>query len=123
MRSNVRAVRFDAYSFGSITIDGVTYEHDVVIDGGTVSKRRKKKSRPFRETYGHTPLSPEEDLPWSCRRLVVGTGASGALPIMDEVLREAERRGVEVVTLPTERALDLLRDEPARTNAVLHVTC
>jgi hypothetical protein len=42
---------------------------------------------------------------------------------MDEVIREAERRGVEVVALPTEDALDLIRDSPADTNAVLHVTC
>ena len=46
-------MRFDGYSFGTITINGVTYEHDVVIDGDTVSKRRKKKSKPFRDAYGY----------------------------------------------------------------------
>jgi len=116
-------VRFDSYAFGSLSIDGVTYNHDVMIDRGSISKRRKKKSKPFREAYGHTPLSAQEDIPWKCRRLVVGTGAAGAMPIMDEVIREAERRGVEVVALPTMEALDLLRDSPAHTNAVLHVTC
>jgi hypothetical protein len=116
-------VRFDSYSFGVIRIDGVTYDHDVVVDRGSVSKRKKKASKPFRDRYGHTPLSAEEDLPWKCRRLVVGTGAGGALPIMDEVINEAERRGVEIVALPTEEALDLLRDSSEQTNAVLHVTC
>jgi len=90
-------VRFDSYSFGSLSIDGVAYDHDVVIDRGSVSKRRKKRSKVFRDAYGHTPLSAEEDTPWRCRRLVVGTGAAGSLPIMEEVIREAERRGVEVV--------------------------
>jgi hypothetical protein len=116
-------VRFESYSFGVIRIDGVTYDHDVVVDRGSVSKRKKKASKPFRGRYGHTPLSPAEDLPWKCRRLVVGTGAGGALPIMDEVIDEAERRGVEIVAVPTEEALDLLRDSSEQTNAVLHVTC
>ena len=34
--------RFEAFSFGSIRIDGVTYEHDVLIDRGQVRKRKKK---------------------------------------------------------------------------------
>jgi len=38
-------MRFEAFSFGSIRIDGVTYEHDVVIDHGHVRKRKKKASQ------------------------------------------------------------------------------
>jgi hypothetical protein len=116
-------VRFDSYSFGAITIDGTTYEHDVVLDHGVVSKRRKKASRPLKGRFGHTPLSVEEPIPWDCSRLVVGTGASGSLPVMDEVIREAERRRVELVLLPTERAIEALRDAGDDANAILHVTC
>ncbi len=116
-------MRFESYSFGAITIDGVTYEHDVVIDHGSISKRSKRPSKPYRDQFGHTPLSAKEDLPWSCERLVIGTGASGSLPVMDDVLREAERRGVEVIATPTKQAMDLLSKHPKKTNAVLHVTC
>ena len=77
-------MRFEGFSFGSIRIDGTTYEHDVVIDRGQIRKRNKKPSKKFRDTFGHTPLSMEEDIPWKCRRLVIGTG-TGALPVMDEV--------------------------------------
>ena len=38
---------FEAFSFGSIRIDGVTYEHDVIIDHGYVRKRKKKASKKF----------------------------------------------------------------------------
>lgn len=61
-------VHFEAFSFGSIRIDGVTYEHDVVIDRGEVRKRKKKASKKYRESFGHTPLSIEEDIPWQCHR-------------------------------------------------------
>jgi len=113
---------FEAFSFGSIRIDGTTYECDVVIDRGHVSKRNKKPSKRFRSAFGHTPLSIEEDIPWKCRRLVVGTG-TGALPVMDEVKREAARREIELVILPTAEAIKTLQANPGKTNAILHVTC
>src|SRR5215467_4698380 len=114
--------RFEALSFGSIRIDGVTYEYDVVIDRGQVRKRKKKPSKKFRETFGHTPLSTEEKIPWKCRRLVIGTG-TGALPVMDEVTKEAKRRHVQLLILPTAKAIEELHENPEETNAILHVTC
>jgi len=115
-------MRFEKFSFGSIRIDGTTYENDVVIDRGQVRKRKKKPSKQFRGEFGHTPLSIEEKIPWKCRRLVVGTG-TGALPVMEEVKREARRLKIELMILPTKEAIKKLTQEPDGTNAVLHVTC
>lgn len=115
-------MRFESFSFGSIRIDGVTYQHDVVIDRGEVRKRKKKPSRKLRDTFGHTPLSVEEEIPWHCRRLVIGTG-TGALPVMEQVKLEAERRKIELVIVPTVSAIELLKQQSADTNAILHVTC
>jgi len=116
-------VKITAFSFGSIEIDGVTYDHDVVIDRGQVHKRKKKASKKFRDGFGHTPLSLEEPIPWKCVRLVIGTGVHGALPVMDELRREAQRRSVELLTLPTLEAIRVLNKTMTDTNAVLHVTC
>jgi hypothetical protein len=116
-------MKIEDFLFGSIRIDGTEYEHDVVIDRGKVGKRKKKASKPFREQYGHTPLSAREDIPWNCRRLIIGTGAYGSLPIMDEVAREAAERHVELVLLPTSEAIEKVNEGDAETNAVLHVTC
>jgi hypothetical protein len=118
-----RAVRFDGFAFGSITIDGETYEHDVVLDRGQVRKRRKGPSKAYREAFAHTPLSAEEEIPWDCRRLIVGTGAAGSLPVMDEVGREAARRGMDLLTVPTHEAIEALEADQRDTNAILHVTC
>jgi hypothetical protein len=117
------AMRIDQFTFGSIRIEGVTYEHDVVIDHGRVRKRKKGPSKPLRDAFGHTPLSIGEDIPWDCRRLVIGTGAAGSLPVMDEVNKEAARRRVELITVPTSEAIVALRAQPDDTNAILHVTC
>jgi hypothetical protein len=118
----IKLIRFEAFSFGSIRIDGVTYEHDVLIDRGQVRKRKKKPSKRFRGAFGHTPLSMEEKIPWKCGRLVIGTG-TGALPVMDEVKKEARRRHVELFILPTAKAIEELHKNPEDTNAILHVTC
>ena len=116
-------MRFEDFTFGSIRIDGVTYKCDVVIDRGEIRKRKKKPSKQFRNSFGHTPLSIEEKLPWKCRRLVVGTGAYGRLPVMKEVQREAEYRKVRLLVVPTPQAIEALRRDMDDTNAVLHVTC
>ena len=113
----------EEFSFGSIVIDGVSYNYDVVIEHGEVRKRKKKASKELRSEFGHTPLSLAENIPWNCRRLVVGTGANGALPVMDEVRSEARKRGVELVVVPTEQAIEVLNSQPESANAVLHITC
>jgi len=115
-------MRFQSFSFGSIRIDGLTYEHDVVIDHGDVRKRKKKASKKYRDSFGHTPLSLDEKIPWNCQRLVIGTG-SGALSVMEEVKREAKRRKVKLLIVPTRRAIEILAQNGTATNAILHVTC
>jgi hypothetical protein len=116
-------MRIERFSFGAIRIDGITYEHDVVLDRGKVGKRKKKVSKKFRDAFGHTPLSVAEEIPWKCRRLVVGTGVYGGLPVMEEVKREAKSRKIDLVILPTEEAIETLKQDAGKTNAILHVTC
>ena len=115
-------VRF--LGFGSIEVEGRTYEHDIVIDRGAVRKRSKKASKPYRDKFGHTPLSADEELPWGGSRLIIGTGAHGSLPIMPEVMAQAARRHVDLVAVPTEQACRLISGlKPGEVRAVLHVTC
>src|SRR5512135_466405 len=111
-------VRFSGYSFGSVRVDGVSYDHDLIIDRGKIRKRKKGPSRQFRGAYGHTPLSAAEDIPWRCRRLVVGTGADGALPVLQQVRDEARRRKIDLVVLPTAEAIGALTKATADTNTI-----
>ena len=104
-------------------VDGVTYDHDLITDRGKIRKRNKGASRQFRGAYGHTPLSAAEDIPWRCRRLVIGTGAEGALPVMNNVREQARRRGVDLVIVPTAQAISVLAKAGKDTNAILHLTC
>jgi hypothetical protein len=64
-------MHFDRFSFGSLRIDGSTYERDVVLDRGEIRKRKKTRSRKLRDEFGHTPLSICDKIPWKCHRLVI----------------------------------------------------
>ena len=111
-------------AFGMLEIDGLRYDHDVVVEGGAIRKRHKGPSKALREQHGHTPLSIDEDIPWSASLLIIGTGVSGRLPVMPEVYEEAGRRGVEVIAESTAaacRRLGALDSE--EFVAILHVTC
>ncbi len=114
-------VKVEEISFGRIRINGQVYRDDIVIDNGKISYRRKEESRKQKFKYGHTPLTVHENIPWNCKKLVIGTGHYGSLPIEEEVKAEAKRRGVELIIEKTPDAIKHL-GEPD-TNFVLHLTC
>src|SRR5262245_6204189 len=117
-------MRVERFEFGEITIDGVRYEHDVVIAGGRIRKRKKGPSKARREEFGHTPLTADEEIPWDARQLWIGTGAYGRLPVTDDVREEARRRGVKLVIRETPEIVKMINDDlHADTNLILHVTC
>jgi hypothetical protein len=114
----------DAYQFGGITIDGVAYDHDVVIENGEIRKRKKRPSKPRREEFGHTPLTVEEKIPWGGKQLWIGTGAFGRLPVTEELRREARRRGIALVVDTTPALVERINAGlPSDANLILHVTC
>jgi hypothetical protein len=108
-------------SFGSITIDEETYGKDVIIDNGSIKKRKKAESKKYSGMFGHTPLSSDENIPWNCKHLIIGTGHSSGLPVMDEVYNIAVRKGVDLVILSTPEAIKHINDP--QTNFIFHLTC
>ena len=56
---------------------------------------------------------------------MIGSGAAGSLPVLEDALaEEAERRGVQLLVLPTTEAIEEASSAaPDATNAILHVTC
>lgn len=108
-------------SFGEITIDGEKYGKDIIIDQGTIKKRNKEASKKYSEHFGHTPLSPDENIPWDCKHLIVGTGQSASLPVMEEVRQIAVKKGVDLLAMNTREAVKHINDP--ETNLILHLTC
>ena len=69
-------MRIDRTAFGEITIDGKTYEHDVIIRlSGEVVKRKKKLSKKLYET-SHALSKDEAKFVFQkgCKQLIPGSG-------------------------------------------------
>ena len=109
------------FSFGKVIIDGKPYSEDIIIEKGEVSRRHKAVSRMSKETYGHTPLTVHENIPWDCDTLIIGTGKNGGMPVTDEIFKTAEELCVKVILKKTGDALDHIDDD--NTNFILHLTC
>jgi hypothetical protein len=69
-------MKIDSTTFGTITIDGKTYEHDVVVRlSGEVVKRKKKLSK---KLYGTSHVLSEDEARFlfekGCDQVVIGSG-------------------------------------------------
>ena len=117
-------MQFTSYSFGLVRVDGVTYNHDLIIDHGTYPQAQEGRLPEVpRRVRAHAALCrggyPVAMPPAG----PIGTGAEGALPVMQQVRDEARRRKVDLVVLPTAQAIGVLAEARAHTNAILHLTC
>jgi len=122
-KHRTRAVSFFFYCFIICIMCINAAGSDIVLNRNEISKRKKKASKKFREEFGHTALSVEENIPWNCSQRVVGTGAYGRLPVMQEVRDKAARKKIKLLILPTVEAMETLNRHRNDTNAILHVTC
>jgi hypothetical protein len=115
----------DGSEFGSITIDGKTYEHDVVIRlSGKVEKRQKKLSK---EQYGTSHIiskaeakSVFED---GCDLLIVGAGQEGNVHLSREASAYFEKKGCHVIVQPTPEAIRSFNQSREKKIGLIHVTC
>jgi len=112
-------------AFGWVEVDGIRYDHDIVIHTDkSVDKRSKKKSKKYRQQYGHTPLSDNE-LNFVKKEkpevVFIGTGQYGDLPVTKDAQKILSK--YNTVVLPTPEIVERLRDEGRPFSAVLHVTC
>jgi hypothetical protein len=111
--------------YGWVEINGVRYDHDVIVlRDRSVIKRSKKKSKKLKNIYGHTPLSDHELEFLEAEEpevVFIGTGQYGDLPVTKEA--QAILKGFETIIRPTPEILDLLEEENRPYVAFIHVTC
>ncbi len=118
-------MKIDGTEFGSITIDGETYPHDVIVRrSGEVRKRKKKLSKKY---YGTSHIVSLEEAEFvfeeGSNLLIVGTGQSGNLHLSPEAAAFFADRGCTVVAEPTPRAIATFNRTKGGKTALFHVTC
>jgi hypothetical protein len=112
-------------TFGTITIDGKTYEHDVVIRlSGEVVKRKKKLSKKY---YGTSHVLSKDEAKFifekGCKQLILGSGQAGNVHLSPEAEAYFAKKGCEVLLRPTPEAIRLFNRSRAKKAGLFHVTC
>jgi hypothetical protein len=118
----------EEYQFGSITIDGKTYDYDLEVRWtGEVLKWWRKESHiididDVRAAIGQNPDT-----------IVIGTGESGLAKVTDRLKQAVESKGIKLIVDHTEQATKTFNiinedsaEEEGEQNKVIglfHLTC
>ena len=118
-------MRIDHTAFGEITIDGKTYDHDVIIRlSGEIVKRKKKLSK---RLYGTSHVMSEDEAKFvfeeGCKRLILGSGQEGNVRLSREAGAFFAKKNCEVVIKPTPQAIRAFNEAPGKKIGLFHVTC
>jgi hypothetical protein len=120
-----QAMRIEHTAFGEITIDGKTYEHDVVIRlSGEVVKRKKKLSK---RLYGTSHIVSKDEAKFvfekGCRHLILGSGQEGNVRLSQEAEAYFAKKDCQVVIQPTPQAIRIFNKSHGKKIGLFHVTC
>lgn len=124
-------MKIDSTEFGSITVDGATYLHDILIRlSGEVVKRKKKLSKKY---YGTSHIISRDEAEFiyekSCDTLVLGAGQGGNVTLSPEAVEFFKDHECRVILEPTPDAIKTFNSicaktgGKARTIGLFHVTC
>jgi len=96
LRTKDQTMEIESTTFGTITIDGKTHEHDVVIRlSGEIVKRKKKLSKKF---YGTSHVVSKDEAKFvferGCEQFIVGSGQMGNVHLSPEAEAYSRKRVV-----------------------------
>lgn len=111
--------------FGSITVEGRTYENDIVINlGGEVIKRKKKLSK---EIYGTSHKVSKEEAKFifnkGAEMVIIGNGQHGVLELSEGAQEYFIKRNCKIRLLQTPDAITEWNKVSGRVVAMFHITC
>lgn len=117
--------KIERTKFGSITVEGESFEHDIVIGlDGVVRKRKKKLSKSI---YGTSHIVSLQEIQAlfepGAQSLIIGNGQMGALSLSNEAAGFLADHGCQVVLKPTPQAIQAWNQASGRVIGLFHVTC
>ena len=115
----------DETTFGSITVEGTVFEHDVLIRlNGEVKKRKKKLSKALYGTSHILSLAEAKHIyEKGTQRLIIGTGQYDNVRLSDEAADYFKRKQCQVELSPTPTAIHTWNETEGAVMGLFHVTC
>jgi len=117
--------KIDKTKFGSITVSGEKYDHDILIrSNGKVEKRKKKLSK---EVFGTSHIISLAEAEYiyedGTENIIIGTGQSGMAKLSDEALEFFKKKKCQVDLLPTPEAIERWNKAENSSIGLFHITC
>lgn len=113
-------MKIEHYSFGKITIEGVTYTSDVIIYPEKVNGSWWRK-----EGHNLQVVDLTDVINATPRVLIIGTGAMGLMKVPKETLSHLQSKGIEVHVARTGEAVEIFNklQKDKTVIAAFHLTC
>jgi hypothetical protein len=117
--------RIDNTSFGSITIEGLIFDHDVFIHlNGEIKKRKKKLSK---KHFGTSHIISLEEASHiyevGAEKILIGSGQTGMVRLSDEASDFFVQKNCDVFIIPTGSAVEKWNKETGSLIGLFHITC
>ena len=117
--------KIDNTKFGSITIEGKSFERDVIIRmNGDIKKRKKKLSK---AVYGTSHIMSVDEAEYVYEKgaelMIVGSGHYDTLKLSDEAKHYLSKNNCAVAVHATPKAIQIWNKSPKNTIALFHLTC
>ncbi|MFB6088347.1 MAG: Mth938-like domain-containing protein [Candidatus Aenigmatarchaeota archaeon] len=113
-------MKIEDYSFGKIEINGRKFTEDVIIFPDRVESEWWRKN-------GHelNPRDIGEILEYGPDVLVVGTGTSGRMKVLNDVESLLKEHGIDLIKEKTDKAVESYNELRGKKKVVaaLHLTC
>lgn len=110
----------EEYHFGSIKIDGETYNHDVQIGlDNEVKLWWRNQSHQIEKRDIEEVLSQNPEV------IVIGTGEMGVAKISEEAQQETKAKSIELIIEPTSEAVKSFNSlkKEKKVAGLFHLTC
>lgn len=114
------APQIEDYRFGTIVVDGLSYDRDLIIlPDRVVSGWWRDKSHKLKVGDLDAVLEAKPAV------LVVGQGAYGRMSVSGKAERALQEAGIELIAEPTKKAVETYNRlcQERRAAAALHLTC
>jgi len=115
----------DKTEFGSITVSGELYEHDIVIRlNGKVKKRKKKLSKEKYGTSHKVSLEEAEHIfEKGAEQVIIGTGQNGYVELSEEGDEFFRKNKCHIKLFPTPQAIKEWNETKGAVIGMFHITC
>lgn len=115
----------EATTFGSITIDGRKYSHDVLIRlDGQLVKRKKKLSKKIYGTSHKISLDEARHIDEEgAEQLLIGSGQYDRVRLSEQAEAYFAERGIRVDLAATPQAIKTWNQSEGKVIGLFHVTC